>query len=384
MIKGVHFVRRVHSGRTIRWYVYAWRGGPCILKTTGPAKPRLGHQELRAIQAALETARLPDPTTLRSLVHAWRSEDPNRPSSPEWERLSAGTKQTWGFALNRIEEKWGDTPLAVWNDPRMVAKVVAWRDERAATPRAADIGVTVLRALLEFGRLRGRVIFNAAANIPTLYRNGQRAEIIWTDEDLVRFAEAAERMGRTQLTDGLRLAALTGLRREDLVTLTWSQVGEFAIVKRTLKRSAGKRRLMAMPRIPSLDLLLDELRSRPRKPGVETVLVNSFGEPWTGGGFGGSFNRVRDEADIVHVDEDSGDRSKKHLHDVRGTFCTRLLTDTDLADREVAEIMGWSPDRVSGIRRLYVDQSKVVVALGERLRGVKGALGPKPGKGVPR
>jgi hypothetical protein len=40
----------------------------------------------------------------------------------------------------------------------------------AATPRAADIGVTVLSRLLEWGRLRARVRVNVAAGIPQLYR----------------------------------------------------------------------------------------------------------------------------------------------------------------------------------------------------------------------
>jgi integrase len=177
----------------------------------------------------------------------------------------------------------------------------------------------------------------------------------------------AEEIGQSHIIDGLRLAALTGLRRADLVTLTWSQVGEFAIVKKALKRSAGKRRHMSMPRIPALNALLEELRTRKRRDGVVTVLVNSYGDPWSGDGFGGSFNRIRDAAGIVQIDEDSGEKIKKHLHDVRGTFCTKLLTETDLSDREAADIMGWSPDRVATIRRVYVDQSKIVVALGERL-----------------
>ncbi|HZG46803.1 MAG TPA: hypothetical protein VEZ41_11160 [Allosphingosinicella sp.] len=184
-----------------------------MLRTVGERRPTLGAKELKLVQEALEADRSPDPTTLGSLIRSYRSETPTRPSSPEWERLAAGTKKTWGSALNLIEERWGDTPLAVWNDPRMVAKVVGWRDARAETPRAADIGVTVLRALLEFGRLRGRVIFNAAVNIPTLYRNGGRAEIIWTEDDVERFVTAAEKLKRPHVVDGLRLAALTGLRR---------------------------------------------------------------------------------------------------------------------------------------------------------------------------
>lgn len=55
----------------------------------------------------------------------------------------------------------------------------------------------------------------------------------------------------------------------------------------------------------------------------------------------------------------------KHLHDVRGTFATRLIL-AGLADAEVADVMGWSVEQVSGIRRSYVDQSQVVVAMGER------------------
>lgn len=73
----------------------------------------------------------------------------------------------------------------------------------------------------------------------------------------------------------------------------------------------------------------------------------------------------------MHVDGDTGEQIKKHLHDVRGTFCTLLLTETELTDREVADIMGWSPDRVAGIRRVYVDQSKLLLALGRRMQHLK-------------
>lgn len=367
MIKGLHFVRYRRSNGLSRWYVYAWRGGPLIGMFDCERKPSLSPRELKKVASELEGRRGVDPNTLMSLIRQWRSCDPDGRSSPEREALAPGTKRTWGAALDLIEKKWGDLPLEVFNDPRMTGKVVAWRDSRASTPRAADIGITVLRALLEFGRLRGRLGINVASNIPTLYRNGQRAEIVWTDHDMANFAHVAYQTNREHVLDGLRLAALTGLRREDLVTLTWAEVGEHAIEKVALKRSKGKRRRVTMPRIPELDELLDELRTRHRKPGVETVLVNTYGEPWSGDGFGGSFNRVRDEARIEHYDQETGQTKRKHLHDVRGTFCTRLLTQTDLSDREVADIMGWSPDKVTAIRRVYVDQSSVVRAIGARI-----------------
>ncbi len=118
--------------------------------------------------------------------------------------------------------------------------------------------------------------------------------------------------------------------------------------------------------LPQLSALLDELGTRSRRNGVNTVLVNSFGQSWSGDGFGGSFNRIRDAAGIVHVDPEAGEDKKKHLHDVRGTFCTKLIL-AGLTDQEAADIMGWSPDQVAGIRRVYVDQSSVIVAIGQRI-----------------
>lgn len=367
-MKGLHFVRhRRDGGQLPVWYVYAWRGGPKIARVESRNKPPLNHSHLAKLKEVIDGRRSVDPTTLRSLIRDWRSESPERASSPEWENLAAGTKKTWGSALNLIEAKWGDVPLSVWSDPRMTAKVVAWRDSRSKTPRGADIGVTTLRALLEFGRLRGRVSINVAANIPALYKNGQRAEIIWTEDDIKTFIAAAKELDRPQIADGLLLASLTGLRRADLVTLEWSHIGETAIKKRALKSSRRKRQYVTVPLVPELTDLLDDLRTRKRNPAVDNVLVNSFGNAWSPDGFGGSFNRVRDHANICHTDPDTGERRKKHLHDVRGTFCTKLLTEAGLSDDEAAAIMGWSVAKVSTIRRVYVEDSALIGSIADRM-----------------
>lgn len=363
MIAGLHFVRKRTQGRPICWYVYAWRGGPRVMRVESPTKPKLTPEALDRIIQVQERLRHAQRGTLGGLARQWRA-------SREWKALAPSTQKTWGSQLASVEEKWGPTPLVVWNDARMVRKVLAWRDSRAATPRAADLGVTVLRALLEFGRLRADVTVNVAEGVPTLYRGGSRAEIIWTDEDIQRFIAKATELESPHIADGLRLAALTGLRRADLVTLKWDHVGQTVLMKKALKSSRRTRRYATIPRFAELDQLLDELRTRLRKPGVETVLVNSFGAPWSADGFGGSFNRVRDAAEVVFVDPETGERRKKHLHDVRGTFATKLIAHTAaLTDQEVADVMGWSPQQVAGIRRVYVDQARVVVAIGERIGG---------------
>lgn len=360
-LEGLHYVSKLKAGKPTRWYVYAWRGGPCIAKREQARKPQLKASELQAALDAREHLGKPDPRKLLSLIRDWQA-------SPEWKGLADGTRKTWGSQLNAIEARWGDKPISVWNDPRMVTKVIAWRDSRAETPRGADIGVTVLRELLKFGKLRARVLLNVADGIPTLYRGGDRADIIWTDDDMDRFGWHALKLDIPHVIDGLWLDALTGLRREDLVTVNETNVWEHAIVKKALKASRRKRRHATMPRLPELNELLEELKTRPRHEGVTTLLVNSRGLQWTGDGFGGQFNRVRDAANIVHVDPDTGEARKKHLHDVRGTFATRLML-AGLTDQEIADIMGWSVDRIATIRRIYVDQARVVVAIGERISG---------------
>jgi integrase len=366
--EGLHYVRATRPGKPVRWYVYAWRGGPQIMKSTGPKRPKLTREAQALLNAELANLEGPPKGTILWLSRELRSLNPvERQHSPEWDNLAAGTQRTWGAQLDVIENKWGKTPLAVWSDPRMVAKVVQWRDSRKDTARTADIGVQVLDYLLEFGRLRGHVLINVARDIPTIYRGADRAEIIWTDNDIQRFSDKAHEINRASVVDALMLAAYTGLRRQDLVTLTWAQVGEFAIVKKALKRSARKRRFATMPRIPALDELLAELRTRPRKDGVETVLVNSRGRPWSGDGLNTSFGEVRNAAAIVHVDDETGEQTYKRLHDVRGTFATHLCVETDLSDKEIGEIMSWSPERIGNIRRRYVDQSSVIVAIGARI-----------------
>lgn len=371
MIKGIHFVRiAATKSQPVRWYVYAWRGGPRIMVSAGPARPTLDRAALAAYAAATEAAKQVQPDMLASLIRQWCG-NPAKPetASPEWRRLAPTTREVWGLALDKIEERWGLLPIQLWNDARMVAKVVEWRDSRAATPRAADMGVTVLAQLLEFARLRAQVTINVAAGVPQIYETEGRADIIWSDDDVDRFMLAALQLNRPHVIDGLWLALLTGMRRSDLVALTWAEVGEHAIVRTARKKSRGRRRRAVIPFIPETVQLLNELRGRDRAADVDTVLVNSLGRPWTPASFGQAFHEVRDRAGIVHpgsAEFRTADRPK-HLHDCRGTFVTKLCR-CGLTDREIADIVAWSPENVATIRRAYVDDAAVVVALSERIR----------------
>lgn len=358
-VEGVHIVTSRKAGKPVRYYIYAWRGGPRIRTVEGGEKPTITKDDVKAIAAALEAAKPVPKDTIGGLAVSYRS-------SPEWKGLEASTRDTWGRALDKIETKWGEVPLRLWCNPRMVTQVVKWRDAMAETPRAADIAIAQLSRLLEFARLRGQVTVNIATGIPTLYRSAQRAEIIWTEDDFAVWN--SNKKVNQALRDVAALASQTGLRRADLIGLTWSEIGEFTITRIARKKSKGKRRRVVMPILPSLQQLLDELKTRRRKPGVETVLVTSHGTSWSGNGLSGAFGKAIRETDLHHVDSD-GERQWKHLHDIRGTFATKLMATAglNLTNAEIANLMGWSPEQVEEIRTHYVDDAAIVVAVGERL-----------------
>jgi integrase len=276
--------------------------------------------------------------------------------SPEWTNLAPRTRQVWRHIVERMRARWGTTPMALWSEPKQLREVIAWRNAFSHQPRTADHQITVLHHVLNWARLHGEVSLNIAANIPRLYETGMRAEIIWHNEEIARFCASAP----IQIADGMRLAVLTGLRRADLVGLTWPEIEPLKI-KRVTEKSRRRRKRAIIPMTPGLRELLDELAIRSRQPDVETVLVNSRGQSWSADGFSHGFNEVRDALDIRHIDG-----RKKHLHDVRGTYATRLVL-LGLSDQEIGDILGWSAQQVSEVRKLYVEDDVAVRAIGARL-----------------
>jgi integrase len=310
-----------------------------------------------------------DKRTLSWLINRWRPIVPGQAGYPEWNELAVSTQIKWRSILRDIEAKWGTEPLSIFSNPRMTQRIVLWRDGRAKTPRSADAGITVLRALLKFGRTYG-VVGNITDSIEPIYRGGNRAAIIWTDDDLERFVAKAIEMNMPEVADAVRLAAATGLRRGDLLRLRSTHIGTAAIVIAPTK-SKKRRALTAIPRVPTLSALLEELDTRPKRKGVDTILVNKDRQPWNPDIFSKSVRKVANAIRLVHVDDDDDGQQrsrKKNFHDLRGTFCTRLMIESDFDDLRIAGVMGWAVERISVIRKLYVSDGAQAQALGERIQ----------------
>ena len=110
----IQFIRSARAGKPVTWYVYAFKGGPLVMRVTQQRKPLLSAEAHAKIAEAIKAANCPDPATLLSLIHDWRA-------SPEWRNLADGTRRTWGGHLDLIEARLGSKLLSVWDDYRMVA-----------------------------------------------------------------------------------------------------------------------------------------------------------------------------------------------------------------------------------------------------------------------
>lgn len=333
---------------TVRIYRYAGVGGPRL-----PGEP--GSPEFEAALSATVQQRRHGATNgkLSGLVIAYRG-------SPEFAALAASTKKERARFLDLIQDEdsrlsIGSLPIEALGQPRVRQHLLAWRDQWRATPRKADYAVQVLSALLSWGTARGMISTNVLIGSSNLYKN-DRADQVWTPEEISRFVGAAP---SPEVGFIVRLAALTGLRRGDLLRLSWSDVGDIAIVLMPSKSKGRRRPKKAV--IPLLDealALLSEIREQqgrrwtelkaaaeakgrmpPPKP--TTVLTSTRARAWSANG---AEHQVIDTKDKAGID--------KHLHDCRGTFATRLRMDGATAS-EIADVLGWEEERVERLLAAY-------------------------------
>lgn len=321
-LKGLHTVKA--NGKA---YYYAWRGGPAVKGEPGTPAFQASYNEAIASRSA------PDSSKFSASVIRYRA-------SPDYKKLADSTRRNWGPWLDRIADHFGTLSVRQFDRPEKIRpRIRAWRAKFEETPRAADYGMQVLSRLLSFEVDRGSLALNPCEGIKQLY-SGTRSEIIWTDADLARIRPHAS----VEVQHAIDLAAHTGLRAGDLVRLSWSHVGEDAIIVTT-----GKSRHRREAIIPLYDDLRALLKRIPFKSPV--ILTSSKGRPWNKDGLGGSFIQAKKDAWPEGCD--------LHFHDLRGTAATKFYIN-GLTEREIAEIMSWEEDNVSRIIRRYVGRSAAI------------------------
>lgn len=325
---GLHIVRKwVRGGE--RFYVYAYRGkgAPCIHVADGK-RPAITPELLA--KAYDERRHRGAPDAFDTVIDLYRE-------SHEFSTLAERTQTDYRQWLDRISLRFGRVPIRFFNGDDMRQEIVRWRDELAATPRAADRAVGTLSTLLNWAMDRTPIRQNAAKGIKHLHKVN-RADLIWEERHWKAVAAVP-----TPIMRVLTLAKMTGISQSDLFALDWEDVGKEAID--TTRRKTGVD--VVVPIYP-------ELRKALGKRGKGPVLLNPSGKRWTQSGWQTAWRRVR---------PDGFDRN---FHDLRGTFAT-VLCQLDFPDSRIAMIMGWKADRVAAIREKYVNRARVVRSMARKM-----------------
>jgi integrase len=324
-VKGIAKV--IAKGRV---YWYAWRGGPRLRGEPGSA------DFWASYNAAIADRHVPEPGRFRSLVTLYRA-------SADYQKLAPSTQRQWGRWLDRVATYFGTLSIAAFDNPKVRQTIRQWRNKYAETPRTADMGMQVLSRVCAYAvDPLGKLTVNPCEGIKALY-SADRSAIIWTDADIVRIKQSCT----AEIAHAIDLAAATGLRRGDLLRLSWSHVHEHEIVIPTNK--SGQRIPARIPLYADLRALLARIPKR-----SPTVLTNSRGRPWvkTGDGIGTGFIRAKKKAGIGDL----------HFHDLRGTAATKFYA-AGLPLRVIAEILGWTEGSVDNIIHKYVDRTAATKAV---------------------
>ncbi len=342
-LTGIHRVRRRLANGDERFHYYAWRGGPSFWISAKPVADPAPPEFLTAFEnaragriAAAESPRDP----IEALIRRFRA--------ARFPSLSKSMKTTYEDGFEHIAGRFRGAEIGFFAERMMRGKVKEWHRSFSDTPRAADMRLGTLVALMNFAVDEGIVASHALERIERLH-SADRAHLVWEPAEVELYATDAP----FPLYLALQLLRLTGLRRGDALKIPLSADCGSHLAWTTSKTEAE----VAIPVVQELRRVLDLAADRRRAEQVvaTTILFNGRGRPWTASGFSASFDKRRRALGIA-----------KTMHDLRGTAATAFM-GAGFSDEEVGDILGWKTADIAYIRKRYVARGAIVSAALARL-----------------
>lgn len=353
-LPGTHRVRKQLADGRVAFYWYRFRGGDLLMKFEGAnLKAALAAEASGAAALAAAYGKQPSrPEVVGLTVAALITRYKLAPTG--FERLAPKTKANWRKSLDLIHEKFGRMPLQALGAKGAKKLFVAWRDGFQHTPRQADNHMTVLKRLFSWAVEVGEIEKSPVEGVPGIYRNDRASLIVEAHELAAILAKVTPVAARA-----IGLAAALGLRREDIISIKWADVHKNFIRFETGK-SRGKKRVV-VPLLGDAATIIEEARqhrkeiiAKGRVPPAN-VLLTQKGTAWRPDSLTQSFARA---AATLGID--------RTLNDLRGTAITRFAV-AGFTNEQIADIVGWEVNRVSNIRKHYVDPSIVSEKLIDQL-----------------
>lgn len=325
-LKGINRVRMRKADGTAVELHYAWRGkgAPCFWRSDSGVK--VGSPAYVAAFSAC--APQPAAGRFRSVILRYLE-------AAEFKRLAPRTQRDMRTSINHqktgIDAKFGDGPIAVFEDARIRGVVLGWRDKIGG--KVGDDRVRHIQRIVGWAYDRTLIRAHHLRGIPSVYQSS-RADVIWTDDEIQTFiAGAPPHIGRILIA-----ATGTGLRPGDLRTLGPEHVHPTPHGRRLVVWTAKRKRLASIPVTPEMGALIDA--SAPQGPFLRT----EAGRPWSHENYlGDAVSKWRDRLGL---------RRDLRLYDARGTAATRLL-EAGAELKEIATAMGWSLKQAGEVIERY-------------------------------
>ncbi|MDH2325972.1 tyrosine-type recombinase/integrase [Cereibacter sp. SYSU M97828] len=267
------------------------------------------------------------PTGIAELVRQHRT-------SAKYDRLPPASKAARDYALNLMQERWGEFEAA---DIRPV-HVQALYDSLSARPATANRRLDDISSVFGWGRTRGFADVNPCRKIERVSSDGSYEP--WPEDALEKLLEH----GKPEIVKVALVAIYTSQRRSDILL----QLTDSVIDGGTWYLSQGKTSNdVPVPLHPVVLAILDMERAKRRKAGIvdprRPLLTNSRGNVWTPSGFGASWRteiirlQLRPQTNSDYAE----DAFQPTFHGLRHTNATMI-----------ANAVARNPDTFGGIARV--------------------------------
>lgn len=329
-LTGIHRIRKKLADGTSREYHYAWRGRGAPRFWDSASGVRVGSPEYLAALAACSPKAAAAQGKFRAAIIAFMDSSDFTRLAP---RTQADMRKSISHPTSGIDSKFGSAPIAAFDDPRIRAQALQWRDGIGG--KVGDDRIRHLQRIVGFAIDRNMIRTNHLRDIRSVYKSN-RAEIFWLPDEVEAFAAGAP----AHVWRILAIALETGLRPGDLAQLSREHIHRTPHGRRIVIWTQKRKRLASIPVTDRMAALIDST------PEAQTrLIVNKKGLPYQHENYlGDAVSEWRDQLKL---------RRELRLYDARGTAATRLLeAGADL--KEIATHMGWSLKHASEVIERYV------------------------------
>lgn len=329
-LKGINRVRKTLADGTVREHHYVGRGKGAVKFWDSASGIVIGSPEYVEAFTKASRAGTPAQGKFRSVILRFMASQDFTELAP---RTQSDMRKSFFHATNGIDHKFGDAPLAAFEDPRIRRQALDWRDKIGG--KVGDDRIRHLQRLIGFALDRTMIRHHHLMGIKSVYK-GKRAEIFWMPDEVESFQRGAP----AHVWRILSIALETGLRPGDLVELSREHIHRTPHGHRIVIWTKKRKRLASIPVTPTMAEIIAATTDRQQR-----LIVNKGGQPYQHENYlGDAVSTWRDKIKI---------RSELQLKDARGTAATRLL-EAGAELKEIATHMGWSIKHAAEVIERYV------------------------------